>query len=163
MNRNSVLEEENEEIENDIELVIEDEELGRKVSPFFSGFGIPLDKRIIFLILWEIRKLHNYVNQGIKPFFSQYNNIMTFKNWNNGDINVVVIPRYKTEASFNSVNRNQNPFLDNLPRYIVGIDMELEVNEAVGWIIKRLNFRYEDIFNGNIEKYGVSNYNSLHG
>ena len=79
-------------------------------------------------------KINNYLNQGIKPFSNRYKNVMMFKNWNATDVNVVAIPCCRNEESFNSVNRNKNPFIDNLPCYITGSDDEMEVDEAVGWI-----------------------------
>ena len=71
---------------------------------------------------------------------------MMYKNWNSSTVNVVAIPRCSNETSFNSMNRDKNPFIDNLPHYITGSDAEIEVEEAIGWILKIISFKYDDIF-----------------
>ena len=53
-------------------------------------------------------------------------------NWNNTVVSIAAIPWCRNEDSFNSLNRNKNPFIDNLPCYITRSNAETEVEEAVG-------------------------------
>ena len=74
LNITGIREEDNEDVE-----VISDIEDKKQVAPFLTGFGIPLYSKIISVMLWEITKINNYVNQGIKPFLNRYKNVMMFK------------------------------------------------------------------------------------
>jgi hypothetical protein len=111
-----------------------DDETKRKKAPAMTRLGIPLIPDVLRLIMREIAQISN-------EFADK--KIMEYRNWRGRVTNTVQVPVCSNERTFLQMNY-KNKFIDMLPQYIRGENIDIDDGDVACWIVKRFAFSHED-------------------